>query len=31
VILSVTPASTMLRARERKKVIRYREPAEDAP
>jgi hypothetical protein len=27
VSLSVTPASTMLRAGERKKVIRYREPA----
>lgn len=31
VSLSVTPASTMLRTGERKKVIRYREPAEDAP
>lgn len=31
VSLSVTPASTMLRAGERKKVIRYREPAEEAP
>jgi|GEM_PF-2604793 len=30
VSLSVTPASTMLRAGERKTVIRYREPAERA-
>jgi hypothetical protein len=30
VSLSVTPASTMLRAGERKKIIRYREPAEGA-
>ena len=30
VSLSVTPASTMLRAGERKTVIRYREPAEQA-
>jgi hypothetical protein len=30
VSLSVTPASTMLRAGERKTVVRYREPAEGA-
>jgi hypothetical protein len=31
VSLSVTPASTMLRAGEHKKIIRYRESAEGAP
>jgi hypothetical protein len=31
VSLSVTPASTMLRAGERKRIIRYREPAEGDP